>query len=244
MVREILRSARDKGHLIGNTAIEEVDDLRLRKTSVSGLRLVVRRGTHTRRLYVEASNRQHGKSAASTVKRLAEAVDTGQVDCGVLLREDAFPLPPVANSTLAELTPRGVVVWLREREVAPLAALEALLNAAAAHDLPVDRATALDLALAQLDGELGFVEKLVNSVFEKTEEGSTPSQDQEAIAQVHEYLRARCAFEPIAGLSAALHLSIERVHSAVRALTQRGHVEIVEDRNRAQVVMLRPEGFE
>lgn len=66
--------------------VEEVAFHRARKTSIEGLRLVLRRGTERKRVYLESSDSQHGKSAASTIKRLADVLSTDQADVAVLLR--------------------------------------------------------------------------------------------------------------------------------------------------------------
>lgn len=240
---------------IGGVAVERSAPLRVNKTGTLGIELVLRKGSERRRVYIEGSNSENGKSAASTIKRLADAIESGKADTALLLRDEALPLPPAARRALIELTPRGAIVRIREGEVVELAAIEALLNAAAAGDVPVDRETALDLAIAQGAGTtVALEERIVETVFAAHAEGSEapsetapPSLDSYAIAnqaeQVLELLRSKRAFSPTSHIARALGVPLETVDSALRLLVERRAIDIVADRNRAPVVLLRPEGL-
>jgi hypothetical protein len=261
VAQDILQHASTSKRAIGSVTVEEVSTHRARKTSAEGLRIVLRRNDERRRVYVESSNSQHGKSAASTVKRLADVVSAEQADVALLLREESFPLPPVAGKTLIEMTSRGALLRLTEGQIAPLAAIEALLNAAAAGDLPVDRKTALEIAIDHLGARLKLSEAIVTAAF-PSEPRVAPTSDRSLpigttvkgppidrttletyVGSVLGYLRGERAFEPEAQLATRLGMSVEKIEAAVHELASRGLVDVVADRNRAPIVLLRPEGL-
>jgi hypothetical protein len=241
MLRQVLGSPRMRDAVTREVVVEEVRQLRIGKHRFAGSSVVTRRGGERRRLYVEASNSVHGKSASATVRRLADALATKVADRAVLLREAAFPLPPAAASLMAEMTSDGAVVWLRDDEVAPLAALESLLNAAAAGDVAVEKGAALEEALDQLPPSLALAERLLETAFGGVDPPK-PSLDGHTAERVHEYLRGQRAFESLPRLAEKLDAPIERVHAAVEDLVARGLVEMVRDRSRVPVVLLLPEG--
>lgn len=264
VVRDLLVQASTQKRPIRGATVEEVASHRARKTGLEGLRIVLRRNTDRRTVYVESSNSQHGKSAAATMKRLNDVVASAGADVALLLREEVFPLPPVASKTLLEMTPRGALLRLTERQVVPLAAIEALLNAAAAGDLPVERKTALDIAVEVLAEKLGIVEELVDGAFGSRAEGGdvrppisaaslvgsgeasvaiAPAALERYVELVLDHLRAERAFEAATQLAACLGISVEKVDGAIHELESRRLVDIVVDRNRAPVVLLRPEGL-
>ena len=126
--------------------------------------------------------------------------------------------------------------------MAPLAALEALLNAAAGGDIPVDKETALDAAIEILGAELGAAEQVVAAALSASgQENRRPAEaDPEAEESVHRFLRERRSILPVPALAEHLGLPVTRVHVAIEALRTRGAVEIVNDRSRVPVAMLRP----
>ena len=253
-------AARTKRTTAGATVVS-CEPKRLSKTGISGVLVHLARGESVTRVYVEGSNSSNGKSAASTAKRLADAVTQGVADRAVLLREAALPLPKAAQKALLELTPRGAILRLDDGAVAELAALEALLNAAASKDIPVDRATALDLALAAALPkisvlEASFAELVLTDEAPRpatagtggTERATPPSSEpteaaRRAAEAILRYLVTERMFEPIATLAAALGLTVEAADQAVGLLEEGQKVERVLDRNRAPVALLRPEGF-
>lgn len=260
VVFDLLEQAQQSERSIGEVRVREVERHRASKTSMEGVRLVVERGSEKKRVYLESSNREHGKSTASTMKRFASVIEANQADVAVLLREEAFPLPPASKKALVELGPRGVMLRLGEGEIPPLAAIEALLNAAAAGDVPVNRKTALDIAVAHLDKHLGIQQRIVDAVLPAAPavvpapsvkrpsvdiEVPPTSRDPALVAQrtskILEHLRLRRPFEPVAQLASTLGLSLEAVHADLQELVARGEVEIATDRNRAAVALLRPE---
>lgn len=253
VARDLLLHAVTTRRAIAGVVVEEVNAFRARKTSAEGVRVTLARGASRKSIYLESSNSQHGKSASSTVKRMAEVLATKQADTALLLREEAFPLPPAARKALVEISPQGAVLRLAEGEVAPLAAIEALLNAAAAGDVPVDRATALDIAVRHLESNLGLTSRIVEMAFPNADD--PPSTDPEPLGptsanpvdldarmtKVLEHLRNERAFEPVAQLAGALGLTVEAVFGVLQELASRELVDIVTDRNRAPIVLLRPE---
>jgi hypothetical protein len=264
VTQDVFQQALIAKRAIKGALVEEVATHRARKTSMEGVRLVLQRGGERKRVYLESSNSQHGKSAASTMKRLGDVLAGDQADVAVLLRDEAVPLPAAARKALVELTPRGAVLRLAEGEVAPLAALEALLNAAAAGDVPVDRKTALDIAVEHLEASLGIESRIVDAAFSTAAAATNavvtnvpsaanvamvsppslaPEELERIVHSILEHLRRERAFEPAAHLASTLGLTVEVVDGALHALSHRGLVDVVPDRNRASVVLLRPEAL-
>ncbi|WP_394821627.1 hypothetical protein [Pendulispora albinea] len=241
---DIFRQAQGAKRPIQGTLVEEIAPHRARRTSIEGMRVVLQRNGERKRVYIESSNSQNGKSAASTVRRLADVVAANQADMAMLLREESFPLPSAAHKTLLEMTSRGVVLRIAEGEIVPLAAIEALLNAAAAGDVPVDRKTALDIAVEHLASLLAIPARVVGKVFPveqprpRAPEGAKASDTQ--VTAILRHLQTERAFEPAARLAATLGLSVETVDAALHVLAGRGAVDVVADRNRSPVVLLRP----
>lgn len=256
---DVLSHAARTRREVGGATVVSCQPKRLSKTGISGVLLRLERAGAETSVYVEGSNSSHGKSAASTAKRLVDAVAQGTAERAVLLREAALPLPKAAQKSLLELTPRGAVLRLEDGAVAELAALEALLNAAASKDIPIERETALDLALAAALPKISALEvELVELALEehpepasatkdpetaepsRTEAGADTPRTAEAILR---HLATERMFEPIATLASSLGLTIEAVDQAVAWLEENQKVERVLDRNRAPVALLRPEGF-
>jgi hypothetical protein len=242
MLRELFLHARRSGRPLGRATVVEAGEMRVARTRNDGTRMVIRQGDERKSVYLEVSNSINGVSAAATTKRLAEALRLRMADRVFLVREAAFPLPAAANAVMAELIPRGAIIWLRDDDLAPLSALEALLNAAAGGDIPVEKEMALDAAVEILGDELSVAARIVTATLEGPGlEGKTASEaDLEAEASVHRYLRERRAIVPVPALAEQLGLSVARVHLAVQGLSAKGAVEVVSDRRRVPVAMLRP----
>ncbi len=264
----LVQAARTRRDVAG-AKVEAVRSKRLSKTGISGVELVVRRGDTSKRVYIEGSNSQNGKSAASTLARFASVLEANGADHAVLLRDASLPLPPAARKALLELTPRGALLRVEEGEIVELSAIEALLNAAAAGDIGqnVDRKTALDLAVeCGMAAALGLEQKLVEVVLagesanakgaekaiageptEASADAAPTSLDAVAVATngaaILQHLRNVRAFDPAAHLARALGLSLEAVDAALRELEKKKLVDVVSDRNRAPVALLRPEAL-
>lgn len=265
VARDVLQQASTSNREVEGVLVEEVVMLRPRKTTAAeGMRITLRRGGVKRRIYVETSNSRHGKSAAATVKRLSDVVTADQADIALLVREESFPLPPAAGKALVEMTTRGALLRLKEGEIAPLAAIEALLNAAAAGDLPVDRKTALEIAIEHLGSKVDLIPAITRAAFPRVIDGASmqptsertlplattakgPALDAQTLARyvamVLEHLRTQRAFEPATQLASQLGMSVEKLSAALVELRGRGLVDVVADRNRAEIVLLRPEGL-
>ncbi|WP_394835648.1 hypothetical protein LVJ94_01805 [Pendulispora rubella] len=252
VTHDVFKQALTSRRKIREALVEEVSLHRARRSTIDGVRIVLSRDGERKRVYLESSNSQHGNSAASTMRRFADVLETNQADMAMLLREEAFPLPPAAQKALAKLTPRGTVLRFAEGEVATLAAIESLLNAAAAGDVPVDRKTALNLAVEQLEPNLALESRIVDSAFPTQpdeapitlrEELPEDESDERHLAAILEHLRTKRAFEPAAHLASTLGMSVENVHAALHVLATRELVEVVADRNRSPVALLRPEAL-
>lgn len=242
MVREVLMSAAASQRALGAVSVDRVSQVQVRKQAMAGTQAVVRRGSGVRRVYLEVSNSAHGKSASATAKRLEGAIQNDIADRALLLRESAFPLPPSARDILAELTPRGAILWLRDDDIAPLIALEGLLNAAAAGDIPVAKDVALDSAISVLGEELSLVARIASAAFDDdAPEEPTRAADEETLFRVREYLRTQRAIEALPRLADRVGAKVLEVHAAVQELLRTGIVDIIADRNRVPVVLLRPE---
>jgi hypothetical protein len=99
VLEDIFRHASALSRPVHGVIVEDVALHRARKTSIEGVRLVLRRNEERKRVYLESSNSEHGKSAASTIKRLSDVVAADQADVAVLVREEAFPLDRRATSS-------------------------------------------------------------------------------------------------------------------------------------------------
>ncbi|WP_394846173.1 hypothetical protein LZC95_01760 [Pendulispora brunnea] len=251
VTHDVFKQALDSKRKIKEALVEEVSLHRARRSTIEGVRVVLSRDGERKRIYFESSNSQHGNSAASTMRRLSDVLETNQADMAMLLREETFSLPPAARKALAKMTPRGTVVPLAVGEIATLAAIESLLNAAAAGDVPVDRKMALDLAVEQLEPNLSIEGRIVESAFPvRSDEAPITLRDpleeeadERPLAAILEHLRTKRAFEPAAHLASTLGLSVETVHAALNVLATRELVEVVADRNRSPVALLRPEAL-
>jgi len=134
------------------------------------------------------------------------------------------------------------VIWLCEDEIAPLAAIEGLLNAAAAGDIPVAEENACVLALDALSAELGVLDRAAAAVYADHPAAPAPKDgaSQELCAKVVDYLRRRCAMVPLPRLAGDLDATVERIHCAVETLHREGTVAVVHDRSHTPVVFLSP----
>ncbi len=246
-LRDTMKTMEHTGRALNNgVRIKEVGAMQIRGNAhVSGLHVVFERNGDQRRAYVEANNSSHGQSVASAIKRMRQALVEQKVDNALLVRESGFAIPAKADQLLAEIKPRGVVLWLNEDQIASFAAIGELLNAAAAGDIPVAAEDARVLALDELPASLDFVDSAVAAVYSANVlptgrgEGANP----ELRLAVLNYLRRNCAMAPLPRIADELRVPIERVHSAVEALQTEGRVAVVHDRSRAPVVFLAPEAF-
>ena len=114
-------------------------------------------------VYAEASNSQNGKSAASTVKRLKDALK--KADRALLLRDEKLALPPKARQDMAELGPRATTVRLPSEDATSFAAVERLLNQAAARDIDVSPEVAAAMVLEEIAPKLEVVRRFLDAAF-------------------------------------------------------------------------------
>jgi hypothetical protein len=252
MLQELFLHARRSGRPLGTATVVDAGEMRVNKTRNAGTRVVLRQGDQKKSIYLEVSNSINGVSAAATAKRLAEGLRLRMADRVFFVREAAYPLPAAANALMAEITPRGAIIWLRDTDVAPLAALEALLNAAAGRDIDVDKETALHAAVSILGPELVVAERVAGAALEEpgavgkaaapaaAPESPRPADDGDAESRVHGFLRSRRAMFPVPALAEQLGLPVARVHQAIETLRDKGVVELVDDRRRVPVAILRP----
>lgn len=236
-MREALIAAWMNGRLVGGAKIESVDFPSVRTRAKGGTRVTLLRSGQRRRVYFETNNSAHGQSVAAAVKRLRDVLRDGQADRAMLLRETALPLPPTSRDLVARLAPRGFVFWLEPDAVAPLAAFEQLLNAAAAGDVPV-REEQVRRAAFDIEEVDQVVARTVEAAFEDAVPGARrkhPRTD-----DVLAFLRERRAMVPLPRLVRALDAPAESIHEAAEALAAQGAVHMKLDRNRVPVVFLRP----
>ncbi len=242
MLRESFKAAWVMGRRPSGARVEQVDQPRLRQRPAPGIRVTLERAGTRRRLYFEANNSTHGASVAAAARRLKAALRTGTAERVLLLRESALPLPPVARDLMAELTPHGAVLWLDDREMTPLATFEALLNAAAAGDIAVSESDARQIALEQIEPLPLLLDRAAAPVFDDRSARRPPAAtDPSMLARVRRYLREQRAIETLPTLADRLELPIDAIHATVEALRVQGLIDLVQDRSRVQVALLRPE---
>ncbi len=246
-LRDTMTTIERTGRVLdGGVRIKEVSKMQIRgNTQASGLRIVVERNGEARGAYVEANNSSHGHSVAAAIKRMRDALVDPKIDNALLIRERGFAIPAKADQILTEVKPRGAVVWLNEDQIASFAAIEGLLNAAAAGDIPVAAEDARELALDEVPESLDFVDRAVAAVYSTNESRATHDNgtNRELCLAVLSYLRQNCAMAPLPRLADDLGAPIERVHAVIEALQSEGTVTIVHDRSRASVVFLAPEAY-
>jgi len=242
MLRESFKAAWITGRRPSGARVEKVDQPRLRQRPAPGIRVTLERAGARRRLYFEGNNSTHGASVAAAARRLKAALRTGAAERVLLLRESALPLPPVARELMSELTPHGAVLWLDDREVTPLAAFEALLNAAAAGDVAVSESDARQIALDQIEPLARLLDRAAAEVFDDgSAQRPSAATDPSMLARVRRYLREQRSIETLPALADRLALPIDAIHTTVEALRVQGVIDLVQDRSRVQVAILRPE---
>lgn len=242
MLREAFKAAWLVGRRASGARVESVEQVRLRQRTAPGTRVTLERNGARRRLYFEANNSTHGGSAAATIRRLKSVLRASAADRVLLLRESSLPLPPTARDLAAELTPHGAVLWLDEQDVAPLSAFESLLNAAAAGDVPVSEGEARKAALEQVAPLGGILDRAAAALFDDAPASRTATvADPSTLAKVRRYLREQRSIETLPGLAERLQMPIDVVHATVDALRGQGVLDLVQDRSRVPVALLRPE---
>jgi len=241
VVREVLAAAVQGQTEIDGTRVESIAEKPAARGQRPGTQVVFRRGPMVRSLYVEANSSMHGQSVAAAAKRLRDALAGGDDRRAALVRESGLPLPPAARQILSEVTPRGAVIWLQREEVAPMAAIEGLLNAAAAGDIPVTEVEARRIVCDEIGSSLPTVQALVERAFADGPPPTAKVVDDEAIRRVRAHLVGACAIESLPRLVQRLGLPEERVQAAVQSLRDLGVVDVVFDRSRVATVVLRPD---
>ena len=236
-MREAFLAAWMNGRLVSGAKIEGVDFPTVRSRAKGGTRVTLLRSGKRRRIYFETNNSAHGQSVAAAVKRLRDVLRDGQADRAMLVRETALPLPPTSRDLVARLAPRGAVFWLEPDAVAPLAAFEQLLNAAAAGDVPV-REEEVRRAAFDIDAVDRAVSRTVDAAFD---DGTIVKRPEHPWTDdVLAFLRNQRAIVPLPRLVQTLDAPTESVHEAAEALVNLGLVHMKLDRNRVPVVFLRP----
>jgi hypothetical protein len=240
MVRHALQQALDAARLAGR----EVAGARVVRTAAQGgrgqespLQVVLARGGIEKRLYIETSNSTNGSSAAASVRRLKRALQKGEADVGLLLREQSFSLPPSAHDQL-QRTPRAAVVWLHNEELPPLSALEAFLNGAPENEIPPAQAQALCTELAP---GLQVLCRVVAETFAPEPRAAAPA-DPQLVRRVEEYLAWRRQAVDEARLCEALGVPREKLHSAIEVLRGQGRVVVMMDADQGRTIASRREG--
>ncbi len=133
------------------------------KSRIAGVEAKLAREGKELTVYAEASNSQNGKSAASTIKRFKDALK--KADRVLLLRDEKLALPPKARQDLAELGPRAATVRLASEDAASFAAIERLLNQAAARDIDVPPEVAAAVVLEEIAPKLDVVRRFLDAAF-------------------------------------------------------------------------------
>ncbi len=237
-MREALVAAWMSTRPVAGAKIESVDSPSGRSKAKNGTLVTFLRDGKRRRLYFETNNSAYGQSVAAAVKRLRDMLRDGQADRAMLLRETALPLPPTSRDLVHRLAPRGFVFWLEPAVVAPLAAFEQLLNAAAAGDVPV-REDDVRRAAFDIDAVDSVVSRTVDAAFQDDRTASAAPHPW--AEEVLSFLRDGRAMVPLPALVGSLDAPAERVHEAAEALVSQGMACMKLDRNRVPVLFLRPE---
>ncbi|MCU0692857.1 MAG: hypothetical protein MUF54_15770 [Polyangiaceae bacterium] len=239
-LREALREVMQADRAVAGVRIEGMDDVVLQSRPAPGVCLTLERGGARRRTYVEVNNSSHGQSVAAAAKRLRDALREGLAQRAMLVRESALPLPPAARDLVEALAPEAAVLWLDADHVAPIAAFEALLNAAAAGDATFSAGDAL--AIAPRVTELAsLIARVLDASFHARARSMRPHLEPNLVAVVVQVLKDERAIFALPRLAARLEADVDRVHSAVEELHAKGLVDVLRDRKRIAVVALRPE---
>ena len=246
-LRDTMKTMERSGRALhGGVRIQEVTKMQVRgNTQASGLRFVVERNGELRRAYVEANNSTHGHSVAAAIKRMREALLENKVDNALLIRESSFAIPTKADQILSEIKPRGAVIWLNEDQVASFAAIEGLLNAAAAGDIPVAAEDAREWVLDEVPVSVDFANRAIATVYSANAlpNGPDDGAKRELCLALMNYLRQNCAMAPLQRVVDDLRVPVERIHFAVATLQAEGKVTLVQDRNRAAVLFLNSDAY-
>jgi hypothetical protein len=185
-------------------------------------------------VYAEASNSQNGKSAASTVKRFKDALK--RVDRTVLLRAEALALPPKASQDLAELGARAATVRLPSEDATSFAAVERLLNQAAARDIDVSPEVAAAMILEDIAPKLEVVRRFLDAAFAIGK--PAPPSDMEA--KVLSALNRPPFVASEAQLAKAHGAAAEEVARASDELERAGKAVVLRGKDGDRAVLRRP----
>lgn len=233
-VRSILHAA--DGRELSGTRVSDVHRAPVRKgVTREGLHATVERAGHARRLYVEASNAQNGMSAASTARRLVDAL--ANVDRALWLREAGFALPPAARAEVERAAGRVRLAEVSRQEALSLAAAEKLLDAVAAREVDISDEEARDALLIELAPKLQGLSRLLAAAFDDTERAHP---DRSLPARLEAQLEVPPSVMTEAALAERLGTTRDAVAQAATALEAQRKVAVLKDRDGARLLVRRP----
>ena len=216
------------------------------KSRKAGLLAKVARGGKEVTVYAEATNARHGGSAAATTRRMKDAVKAG-ADRAVLLRDEKLPLPAAACKMLAELGPSAAKVEVTFEEAATFAAIERLMNRAAARDIDVEADAAASFVLQEIAPTLDVVRRFLDAALtEPSRDGQSPKggASESTIEKLEAAVRAAVSHPPFvvseAQLAKAHGVSAGAVARASDALEGRGQATVLKSKDGDRTVLRRP----
>jgi hypothetical protein len=154
---------RAAGSALADTQVVRAGRSKVGKNRIAGVEAKLARQGKEVTVYAEASNSRNAVSAAATVKRFKEALK--KADRALLLRDENLALPRKAGQDLAELGSRASTVRLPSEDAASFAAIERLLNQAAARDIDVSPEVAAAAVLEEIAPKLDVVRRFLDAAF-------------------------------------------------------------------------------
>jgi hypothetical protein len=173
-------------------------------------------------------------SAAATVRRFKDALK--KADRALLLRDENLALPRKAGQDLAELGPRAATVRLPSEDAASFAAVERLLNQAAARDIDVPPDIAAAVVLEEIAPKLEVVRRFLDAAF-ANEQAQQPT---DAEAKVLSALSRPPFVASEAQLAKAHGVAAEEVARASDELERKGKAMALRGKDGDRAVLRRP----
>lgn len=239
IAQSALCSVLEKARQVGDTAVIGA------RRGKHGLEVKLARAGKEVSAYAEASNSLHGMAAKAAAKRMQESLR--KVDRALLLRDEGIPIPPLANKMISELGEKAKVVRIDAESDRFFAAIERLLNSAAAKDIDVSLEVATQVVLEQVAPQLSAIRQFLDAATGATAPTaspappapvSAPARDRES--SVLSTLEKPPFVASELQLAKAHGWSPEQVAETSDALERAGKVLVQRGKDGGRVVMRRP----
>jgi hypothetical protein len=225
---------RAAGSALAGTQVVRAGRSKVGKNRIAGVEAKLAREGKEVTVYAEASNSQNAVSAAATVRRFKDALK--KADRALLLRDENLALPRKAGQDLAELGPRAATVRLPSEDAASFAAVERLLNQAAARDIDVPPDIAAAVVLEEIAPKLEVVRRFLDAAFANEQ----PQQATDAESKVLSAL-SRPPFVASEAQLAKMHgIAAEEIARASDELERKGKAMALRGKDGDRAVLRRP----